>query len=174
MTCENSIAVVSQQIADRESKSPPIAFRQAIGPSQRWLAGVSHHCGAARRAAGAVPLWSSMRAAIGPESQGQPRADSTSNPAASSKSLGAANPGRGRTGRGFEKRRPKGHTPRHNALHPMPVIMSRPVASHPVPSGARSRGCPRSRRSRDRGIFDHGSLPRCLDALRLRGALHTR
>jgi hypothetical protein len=66
----------------------------------------------------------------------QPRTGLTSSPAASS------NPGCGKSGpwaygRSFGKRRPKGPTPRHNALRPMPVTMPRHAASQPVRSEAR-------------------------------------
>jgi hypothetical protein len=57
----------------------------------------------------------------------------TSRPAAAAM-LGAATPGRGRIRVGLGKRRPKGPTPRHNALRPMPLTMPRHAASQPVMS----------------------------------------
>jgi hypothetical protein len=76
----------------------------------------------------------------------------------------SSNPRRGKSGpwaygRGIGKQRPKGPTPRHNALRPMPVTMPRPAASQPVRSGARSRDALDRNRSRDRDIFDRGTLP---------------
>jgi hypothetical protein len=108
----------------------------------------------------AGPLWSRMRAALDPESQGnqEPAPRRAQQQAAI---LGAANPGRGHTGGVSESGRPKGPTPRHNAPRPMPVTMP----------GTRRR--PRPRRSGDRGIFDRGALLRLLDALWHSGD-HTR
>jgi hypothetical protein len=79
----------------------------------------------------------------------------------------------GVVGRDFGKRRPKGPTPRHNALRPMPVTMPRRAASQPVRSGARpgmpsTAPQPRPRHLRPR------QPARFLDALRHRGALHAR
>jgi hypothetical protein len=73
--------------------------------------------------------------------------------------LGAANPGRERTGGVSESGGPRAHAaPQHAPSDARDHAAARSVAARSIWSAARD--APRPRRSRDRCIVDHGALPR--------------